>query len=79
MPCHRLAAEAIVEAFQERLGQRDLGEQDEALPPLSDRLRHRLEIDLGLARSGDAIEQSRVEIMRPHIRHQRIRRRLLLR
>ena len=33
MPGDRLAAEAGGEALQERLGQRDLGQQDERLRP----------------------------------------------
>jgi hypothetical protein len=61
MPGHRLTAETGGEASQERLGQRDLGQQDEYLPALPNGLGNRLEIDLGLARSGDAVEQDRVE------------------
>ena len=36
MPGHRIAAEAGGEALEERLGQRDLGEQDERLAALRD-------------------------------------------
>ena len=57
MPGDRLAAEARLEALEERLGQRDLGKQHERLPALPERLGDRLEIDLGLARAGDAVEQ----------------------
>ena len=63
MPGDRLAAEARGEALEERLGQRDLGEQDERLPALAERLGDRLEIDFGLARSGDAVEQHRGEAL----------------
>ena len=63
MPGDRLAAEAGGEAGQEGLGQRDFGEQDQRLLALPDRLGDRLEIDLGLARSGDAVEQDRVEAL----------------
>ena len=57
MPGHRIAAEAGGEALQEGLGERDFGEQDERLPAAADRLGDRLEIDLGLARAGHAVEQ----------------------
>ena len=57
MPGHRIAAEAGGEALQEGLGQRDFGEQDERLAALPERLGDRLEIDFGLARAGDAVEQ----------------------
>ena len=64
MPGDRLAAEAGGEALQERLGERDLGEQDERLAALAERLGDRLEIDLGLARAGDAVEQPGREFAR---------------
>ena len=57
MPGHRIAAEARGEALEERLGERDFGQQDERLPARADRLGDRLEIDFGLARAGDAVEQ----------------------
>ena len=48
MPGDRLHAEAVVEALQERLGQRDLGEEDEGLLACAERGGDGLEIDLGL-------------------------------
>ncbi len=61
MPCRRHHAEANGKAAQHRFGQRNLGQQDQHLPPAAQRLRHRLEIDLGLTRSGDAVEQEGLE------------------
>ena len=63
MPGDRRAAEARLEALEERLGQRDLGQQDQRLLPLAQALGDRLEIDLGLARAGDSVEQHRVEAL----------------
>ncbi len=63
MPGDRRAAEARLEALEERLGQRDFGQQDERLPALAEAFGDRLEIDFGLARSGDAVEQDRVEAL----------------
>ena len=73
MPRHRIAAETVVEPAQEGFGQRDLGQQDEALAPLADRLGYRLEIHFGLARSGDAVEQHWIERARRDARDQRLR------
>ena len=57
MPFRRAHAEARGEAVEELRGQRDLRHQDQALPAASDRFGHRLEIDLGLARAGDAVDE----------------------
>ena len=57
MPLARARAEAGGETVEELGGQRDLGQQHERLPPLPQRLGDRLEIDLRLARAGDALEQ----------------------
>ena len=57
MPFRRPHPEAGGEAVEKLRGERDLRHQDQALPAAADRLRHRLEIDLGLARAGDAVEQ----------------------
>jgi len=57
MPGRRPCAEARGEAVEKLRGQRDLRHQDQALPAAADRVSHRLEIDLGLARAGDAVEQ----------------------
>ncbi len=45
------------EAVEKLRGKRNLRHQDQALPAAADGVRHRLEIDLGLAGAGDAIEQ----------------------
>ena len=57
MPFRRPHAEALGEAVERLRGERDLRHQDQRLPLLADVLRHRLEIDFGLARAGDAVEQ----------------------
>ncbi len=57
MPLGRPRAEARCEALDEALGQRDLGDEDQRLPATTERLGDRLEIDLGLARPGDAVDQ----------------------
>ena len=61
MPHHRRRAEALLEAPQEGFGQRDFGEQDKRLFPLTQRFGDGLEIGLGLARPGDPVEQERGE------------------
>ncbi len=61
MPRHRLHPEPRGEALEERFGQRDFGQQDQRLPAHPDRLGDPLQIDFGLARTGDAIEQERLE------------------
>ena len=66
MPGDRLVAEAGGEALEEGLGERDLGEQHQRLPPAAQRLGDRLEIDFGLARSGDPVEQEGRELGGPH-------------
>ena len=57
VPFDRRAAEARREAVHELAGERDLGQHDERLAALLQRAGDRLEIDLGLARAGDAVEQ----------------------
>ncbi len=57
MPFRRLHAEAAGKALQERLGEGDFRQQDQRLTARPHGLGHRLEIDLGLARTGDAIQQ----------------------
>ena len=57
MPFRRAGAEARGEAIEELRGERDLRHQDQALPAAADGVGHRLEINLGLARAGDAVEQ----------------------
>ena len=63
MPRDRGAAEARLEALEEWLGERDLGQQDQRLFVLPQALGDRLEIDLGLARAGDSVEQHRIEAL----------------
>ena len=63
MPGDGRAAEARFEALEERLGQRDFGQQDERLLALAKAFGDRFEIDFGLARAGNAVEQDRVEAL----------------
>ena len=58
MPFRRPRAEARRESVEELRRQRDLRHQDQRLPSLRRGFRDRLEIDLRLARAGDAFEQS---------------------
>ena len=72
VPFGRPHPEALGEAVEHLGGERDLGHQDQDLAALPHRLRHRLEIDLRLARSGDAVdERDRIAGLR-HGRPQRI-------
>src|SRR5688500_7786563 len=57
MPFRGPRAEAGGETIEKRPRQRDLRKQDERLAFLPQRLRHRLEIDLGLAGPGDPVEE----------------------
>ncbi len=57
MPDRRIDAEALPEPVEPLRGQRDLRQQHQRLPAGGQRLGHRLEVDLGLARAGDAVEQ----------------------
>ena len=57
MPFRRPHAEALGKAIKKLRRQRDLRHQDQHLAAAPHRLGHRLEIDLGLARTGDAIDQ----------------------
>ena len=57
MPFRRADAEARGETVEELRGERDLRHEDEALPAGADRVGHRFEINFGLARAGDAVEQ----------------------
>ena len=59
VPLRRLHPESHMEAVDEALRQGDLGQEDQHLPAGLQRLGDGLEIDLGLARSGDAFEQRR--------------------
>ena len=57
VPLDRRAAEAAREAVHELAGQRDLRQHDQRLAALLQRAGDGLEVDLRLARAGDAIEQ----------------------
>jgi hypothetical protein len=61
VPFQRPHAKALREAVEELSGQRDLRHQDQRLLAAPDDLRDGLEIDLGLARTRDAIEQRDME------------------
>jgi hypothetical protein len=57
VPFRRSHAETLAEAIEHLRRERDLRHQDQRLPALPDRFRHRFEIDRGLAGTGDAVEQ----------------------
>ena len=57
MPFGRLCPKTIVEPVEKLLCQRDLRQENQHLLALLDRLGNGFEINLGLARSGHAIEQ----------------------
>ena len=62
VPQHRRRAEAILEAFEEDFGQRNLWQQHQHLAPHRQRLGDGLEIGLGLARPRDPVEQEGREL-----------------
>ena len=76
MPFRRPHAEPLGKAIEELRGQRDLRHQDQHLFFAPDRFGHRLEIDLGLARAGHAVDQRHRESALHHGRTQAHRRRL---
>ena len=61
MPLGRPRAETGGETVEELSGQRDFRQKNQRLAALSQGFRDGLEIDLGLARAGDAFEQRRRE------------------
>ena len=61
MPLGGLGAEALLATRDELAGQRDFGHEDERLLPVRESLGDRLEIDFGLARPGDAVEEGHGE------------------
>ena len=71
MPFRRPHAEAGGEAVEELRGERDLRHQDQALPAAADGVGHRFEINLRLARAGDAVEQGHGITALRHGRFQR--------
>ena len=66
MPGRRLRAEPVLEALQPLCGERDFGQQHQHLAAGRQCRRDRLEIDLGLARAGHAVEQGRGKRMGQH-------------
>ena len=66
MPLGRPGAETRGKTVEELGGQRNLRHENEALAAAADRVRHRLEINLGLAGAGDAVEQSHRIAVRRH-------------
>ena len=79
MPFRRLRLEPALDPFEKALGEGDFRQQQQHLPALRQRRRHRLEIDLGLARAGDAVDQRDREAARRHRPAQLLGRRRLLR
>ncbi len=57
MPFGGFHAEPRLEPCEEGFGQRDLRNQDQRLPALPQSFRHGFEIDFGLARARDAVQQ----------------------
>ena len=72
MPFGGPGAEARGEAIEELRSQRDFRQQDERLTARAQRRGDRLEIDLRLARAGDAFEQDRAERARLDRARQRV-------
>ena len=73
MPRRRQRAEAVLEALQPLRRERDLGQQHQHLPAGGERRGNRLEIDLGLAGAGHAVEQGRGESVRQDLVDQALR------
>ena len=63
VPRHRSAAEASLEALQEGSVSAISGSSTSACFPCAEALGDGFEIDFGLARSGNAVEQDRVEAL----------------
>ena len=78
MPFRRRHAEARGETVERLRGERDFRHQDQRLLSAPEIFRHRLVIDFGLARSGDAVDQGGGESAAAHALAQR-RRGLFLR
>ena len=56
------AREALGEALHRLRRERDLRHQHDPAPPEGDRVRERVEVDLGLATPGDAVQQQRAAV-----------------
>jgi hypothetical protein len=67
-----LAGEAVGEAGDDLRGERDLGHEDERLPPGADGGRRRPQVDLGLAGAGDAVQEEGGELPGGDRRRQRL-------
>ena len=78
MPLGRLGAEPLLAAGDEMSGEGDLGHQHQRLLAFGERCGDRLEIDLGLAGAGDAVEERHAEAV-AHIGEKLACRRCLLR
>lgn len=74
MPLAGHRAEPLLHTGQELRRQRDLRQKDECLPAGAQAFGHRLKVDLGLARSGDAAQQDGLKVIGRHGMHQRIAR-----
>ena len=74
VPLGRAGAEACLDPVEELGREGDLGQEHQRLAAAAQRLGHRLEVDLGLARAGDALEQRRRVGAGPHRRGERGRR-----
>ncbi len=68
MPFGGAYPEPVLEPLEKGSRQRNFGKQDQHLPALPQRLGHRLEIDLRLARTGDAVDQGHREFACAHRR-----------
>jgi len=66
VPGQRFGTEPGFKTIEKRLGQGDFRQQHQHLPVLPQGLGNGLEIDLGLARAGHAVEQKRLESRRAH-------------
>src|SRR5260370_22922028 len=78
MPLDGRGTEARLEAREELGAERDLREQHDGLPSALERRRDSGEIDLGLARSGDAVEQRHAERIGPDLAGKQSCRRILV-
>ena len=79
MPFAGAGTKAVLDPFQKFRSQGDLGQQHQRLPSLAQTFGHGFQIDLGLARSGDAFQQGGAICAADHSITQHIRRRGLIR
>ena len=57
----RHVGKTVFHPFQKLRREVDFGQQKQHLPPLRQHFRHRIEIHLGLAAAGNAVQQKRLE------------------